>query len=399
MPESKVIVVTGAGAGIGYETTLRAAREGFAVLAVSRSNEQLDDLAAAVAKSGGVCVTLALDVMAADAPQRIVDTARECFGRMDVLIHNAGAATGGRLLEQSAAQIDEQWHLHVAAPLHITRAALPLLEVSKGQVMFVGSGLARVPSPYYGAYCAAKAAVRAMATQLRRELDGTGIAVTYIDPGSVRTNFAKHAGIETFGPEWTSVEATHVAQRIVRAVHTRPLILNAVPLHTFAAMLGEWFPHMTDRALAKRPPPKPARTPAPQPGPPPAPPPTPEPQSELSDFERALEPVSRRMERVKMPPAFLAELLRPGDDVQLGDAAMRWAGMPNKNERAAMADALEALAAGGFLERTGDERLARRASGELTRLVHKRGANVLSADCDEEYDRRQQHDRRTARTA
>jgi hypothetical protein len=61
------------------------------------------------------------------------------------------------------------------------------------------------------------------------------------------------------------------------------------------------------------------------------------------------------MERVKLPPEFLAGLLHPGSDVHLSDAAMRWAGMPNKNERAAMEEALQALADGGFLERTGDE--------------------------------------------
>jgi short-subunit dehydrogenase len=358
MSKPKVLVVTGAGSGIGYATAVEAVREDFAVVAVSRSKEQLDELAAEMAQKGGTCVTLALDVTAKDAPQRIVQTAREHFGRIDVLINNAGAATGGKLLEQSDEQIDEQWHLHVAAPLRITRAALPLLQETRGQVMFVGSGLARVPSPNYGAYCAAKAAVRAMATQLRRELHGTGIAVTYIDPGSVRTNFAKHAGIETQGPDWIPVDADHVARRIVRGTHTRPSILNAVPLHTLGAMLGEWFPRLTDRAMAQHTPPhtpapsapivQPSPTPQPQPGPPPAPP--------QSDFERALQPVSRRMERVKLPSAFIAELLRPGEDVQLSDAAMRWAGMPNKNERAAMAEVLEALAAGGFLEKTGEER-------------------------------------------
>jgi len=68
-------------------------------------------------------------------------------------------------------------------------------------------------------------------------------------------------------------------------------------------------------------------------------------------FERALEPVARRMERVKLPASFLAELLREGRDIHLSDAAMRWAGMPNKNERAVLADALDALAAAGYLER------------------------------------------------
>lgn len=348
MPDGKVMVITGAGSGIGYATALEAARDGFAVLAVSRDEPGLYKLAASIVHDGGACVALPLDVTAPNAPTRIVQAARESFGRIDVLMNNAGAATAGALLEQSDAQIDAQWHLHVAAPLRITRAALPLLQESRGQVMFIGSGLARVPSPYYGAYCAAKAAVRAMATQLRRELQRTGIAVTYIDPGSVRTDFAKTAGIPEYGPEWAA-EADQVARRIMKAARTRQSILNAIPFHSFVITLGEWFPHFVDRALHKRTPP-PVSQPVPQPGPQPAPG-----EFAQSDFERALEPVSRRMERVKLPQSFLAELLRPGGDIQLADAAMRWAGMPNKNERAAMAEALEALTSGGYLEKTGEE--------------------------------------------
>jgi hypothetical protein len=74
-----------------------------------------------------------------------------------------------------------------------------------------------------------------------------------------------------------------------------------------------------------------------------------------SDFVAALEPVARRMERVKLPASFLRELLREGGNIQLGETAMRWAGMPNKNERAALTEALDALTAAGFLERTGKE--------------------------------------------
>jgi short-subunit dehydrogenase len=361
MPDAKVIVVTGAGSGIGRATAIEAARAGFGVVAISLVAEQLNELAGEIAQSGGSCVTLQLDVTSAGAPQRIVQTAQEHFGRLDVIVNCAGAATSGPLLEQSEAQIDAQWHLHVTAPLRILRAALPLLRQSRGQVMFVGSGLARVPSPYYGAYCAAKAAVRAVATQLRRELHDTGIAVTYIDPGSVRTDFGKNAGFEATEPDWMLATPEHVARRIIAAIRTRRAILNAVPWHTVVATLGEWFPHATDRAMRQRTPPMPVPEPppplevptesTPQPMPMPQPPPSPSP----SDFERALEPVSRRMERVKLPSAFLAELLRPGDEVQLADAAMRWAGMPNKNERAALAEALDALTASGFLEKTGDD--------------------------------------------
>lgn len=351
MPEPKVLVITGAASGIGRATALEAAREGFSVLAVSREEPALHELAATIVQNGGACVAIGLDVTQASSPQRIAQTAREAFGRIDVLLHCAGAAIAGRLLEQSDEQIDGQWNLHVAAPLRITRSALPMLEETHGQVMFIGSGLARVPSPYYGAYCAAKAAVRAMATQLRRELHGTGVAVTYIDPGSVRTAFAKTAGIPEYDPEWVAVDAEHVARKILRAVRTRPMTLNAVPWHTTGIVLGEWFPHFVDRAVRKRPAP-----PSPPLAPPAASAPQPvQPEPEHSDFERALEPVSRRMERVKLPAAFLAELLRPGGDIHLTDAAMRWAGMPNKNERAALAEALEALTTGGYLEKTGEE--------------------------------------------
>lgn len=357
MPEGRVLVITGAASGIGHATALEAAHKGFAVLAVSRDEPKLYELAAEIVHDGGACVALPLDVTAPDAPDRIVQAARESFGKIDVLINNAGAATAGRLLEQTDEQIDAQWHLHVAAPLRITRAALPLLLQSRGQVMFVGSGLARVPSPYYGAYCAAKAAVRAMTTQLRRELHGTGVAVTYIDPGSVRTNFAKSAGIPEFGPEWASVETDRVARSILHATGRRPITLNAVPLHTLGAMLGEWFPQFADRAMRGRTPP-PAQAAEPPPVQEPVPQPVAQPapgEAAQSDFERTLEPISRRMERVKLPPSFLVELLRPGGDIQLADAAMRWAGMPNKNERAAMAEALEALTTGGYLEKTGEE--------------------------------------------
>lgn len=74
----------------------------------------------------------------------------------------------------------------------------------------------------------------------------------------------------------------------------------------------------------------------------------------MSEFERALEPVARRMERVNLPANFLRDALVPGAAITLNALAMQWAGMPNKNERAALRETLDALTAGGFLEPEGD---------------------------------------------
>ncbi|HTU69485.1 MAG TPA: hypothetical protein VMF11_04115 [Candidatus Baltobacteraceae bacterium] len=75
----------------------------------------------------------------------------------------------------------------------------------------------------------------------------------------------------------------------------------------------------------------------------------------MSAFTEALEPLRRRMERVKLPESFVRELLVPNSTIHLNEAAMRWAGMPNKNERAAMHEVLAALADAGFLEPEGEE--------------------------------------------
>jgi hypothetical protein len=75
----------------------------------------------------------------------------------------------------------------------------------------------------------------------------------------------------------------------------------------------------------------------------------------LPTFEDALEPVARRMERVKLSHVFVREALQPGATLELNELAMRWAGMPNKNERAAVHEVLDTLTAAGYLEPIGDE--------------------------------------------
>jgi short-subunit dehydrogenase len=362
MPEERTLVLTGASSGIGRALALAAGAEGYRVVMVARRGDRLEEVTRSIRNLGGTSVAIAGDVTARDMPARIAETATRAFGRIDVVVNNAGGGAYGPLLAQSDAAVDAQWQLHVAAPLRIARAALPYLEATHGQLVFIGSGSVRIPLQNYGAYAPAKAAIRAAAIQLRRELRGHGIAVTYVDPGLVATEFHSAMGIER-ADEVPAASPERVASAILRGVARRSAVVSGVPWQTAGTVLGEWLGTLADPIVARFTPKREARAEpfdvAPDAGllvePAPSSNVTPTSAEGNLSFEAALVPVARRMERVKLPPSFLREALIPGTVLELNALAMRWAGMPNKNERAALREALDALAVGGYLEPLEDE--------------------------------------------
>jgi short-subunit dehydrogenase len=356
---ARTMIVTGASSGIGRSLALAAARAGFHVVLSARRSGLLDEIAGAIRASGGASITLAGDITAPEMPARIVEAALRVYERVDAVVNNAGVGAYGLLLDQSDAQLEAQWQLHVMAPLRLARAAAAQLEATRGQLVFIGSGVARVPLPRYGAYSIAKAAVRAAAIQLRRELRPRRIGVTYVDPGVVATEFHSRIGIQ---PTTFAASPERVAQRILRGIERRTAVVNGVPWQTAFTTFGEWSGTLADPLVTKRFAARPAASRHPEPfdsaqdrlreaepsvveGP----------GSTNASFESALEPVARRMERVKLSRGFLHDALVPGTTLELNALAMRWAGMPNKNERAALREVLDALTAGGYLERMEDE--------------------------------------------
>jgi short-subunit dehydrogenase len=345
------IAITGASSGIGAALARLCLERGWNVLAIARRADRLTALA-----QHPNYATLALDVTSADAAERIVKEAIQRFSHIDVVFNNAGVAQPGSLLDQTDAQIEAQWQLHVAAPLRIARAALPHVRAQQGGFVFIGSGLARVPAPGYGAYAPAKAAIRAASIQLRRELRPQGVFVTYVDPGVVDTEFSLASGMTPSPASWHATPEI-VANAVLRGIERRASRVNAVWWQTAGTVAGEWFPALADAAMAQlvTPPAAPIPTPAPVPGPAPAAPIVHDEQP-AGDFDVALEPVRRRMERVKLPETFVRSLLVTGSTIDLNDAAMRWAGMPNKNERAALHEVLDTLATAGYLETEAEDR-------------------------------------------
>ena len=347
-----VIVVTGASSGIGRALAVRAARAGYDVVAIGRNAAALAAVAERVSGEQGRIVTAAFDVSDPANAVKIVDLAREKFGRIDVLVNNAGQVAVGALSQQSDDALRAQFGTHVIGPVALVREALPLLRESCGIVFMVGSGVARVPVGGLGAYAPSKAATRSATSVLRRELKPQGIAVTYVDPGVVDTAFMSRAGMPG-AP--TSIMATpeDVARKILLAVSTRPRILNAVPWQTAIVALAELFPRMTDFVIERNPALVGTQNVAPAPAPALAAEvlQTPARDTAPADFGAALEPLRRRMERVRLSESFVRDLLRADAVLDAHEVALQWAGMPNKNERAATVEVLDALCDAGFLQR------------------------------------------------
>jgi len=361
--QRRVAIVTGASSGIGRALAERAVRAGWDVLAVGRRAERLDELAALLDGATGRLASLPLDLRSPGAVSHIVRAALERFGRIDVLVNNAGGVAVGPIAQQSDDALREQMETHVIVPLALTREALPALQESKGHVFYVGSGVARVPVGALGAYPAAKAAVRNMTRIVRNELRPAHIAVTYVDPGAVATEFMTRAGFA--GPPPSLAASPYaVGRKIFAAFETRQRIVNAVPWQTTVVAIAEALPALTDFILSRAPQIvlgkaspaiSAAATTALESSGQQSQPVIPTPPAPLSGFDAALEAPSRRMQKLNLRTAFVRELLEPGAELDLGDVALRWAGMPNKNERALTHEVLEALANAGFLGRIDEE--------------------------------------------
>jgi len=249
--DQRTLIVTGASSGIGEAVAREAALRNFRVLLVARRADRLEQLRGEIIAGGGTAVALTGDVTAATMPATIVETALRSFGRLDIVVNNAGRGAYGPLLEQSDDAIEAQLRLNLVAPLRLARAALPLLEATRGQLVFLGSGIARVPLPNYGAYAPAKAAIRAAAIELRRELRDRCIAVTYVDPGLVATEFHRASGIAR-DQHIPAASPQRVARAILRGIERRRAVVNAVPWQTLGTTIGEWFGTLSDPVIVAR---------------------------------------------------------------------------------------------------------------------------------------------------
>ena len=189
MSEKKVWLITGTSAGIGRELAETALEKGYRVAATARKPEVLQYLAE---KYPETVLTLKLDVTDKNDIAEAIQKTIEKFGRIDVVVNNAGYGLLGAVEEPSDAQIRQQFETNVFGVINVVREVLPVLRRQKsGHIINVSSGLGFFAFPSYGYYSATKFAVQGISEALAQETAALGIKVTIAEPGGTRTDFIK----------------------------------------------------------------------------------------------------------------------------------------------------------------------------------------------------------------
>jgi NAD(P)-dependent dehydrogenase (short-subunit alcohol dehydrogenase family) len=184
----KVWLITGASRGLGRALADAVVAAGHMLVATARNPAQLADLAQPAPDR---IRTVALDVTDPAAAERAIQTAVDAFGRLDVLVNNAGYGNICSIEETSLTDFREQIETNLFGVINVTKAAIPLLrEQRSGNIIQISSLGGRLAPPGRGAYAAAKAGVGAFSEVLAKEVGPLGIKVTIVEPGGFRTDFA-----------------------------------------------------------------------------------------------------------------------------------------------------------------------------------------------------------------
>lgn len=186
--QGKVVVITGASSGLGEATARHLSKEGAAVMLGARRAERIDALARELVQAGGKALALATDVTQPEQVKALVDAAVQAYGRVDVMLNNAGLMPHSPLERLKIADWDRTIDVNIKGVLYGIAAALPHMQRQKsGQIINVSSVAGHKVGAGNAVYAASKTAVRVISEGLRQEVKPYNIRSTVISPGAVAT--------------------------------------------------------------------------------------------------------------------------------------------------------------------------------------------------------------------
>ncbi|MGH2884084.1 MAG: SDR family NAD(P)-dependent oxidoreductase [Solirubrobacteraceae bacterium] len=249
---SSAALVTGASAGIGSEIARLLARRGHNLVVVARRKERLAALADELSEEHGVRVeTIACDLGKAAPRGRLPGQIDDLGLDVEVLVNNAGFATGGPFYEADLDRELEQVRVLVEAVVYLARIYSPaMVQRGRGAILNVASTAGMQPMPYSAGYSAAKAYVLTFSEALHQELRGQGVTVTALAPGPVQTDFWQIAGWETSSGKsferavpGAMISAEHAARAGVEGLeHGERVVVPGLPIRV-GMLASRYIPH------------------------------------------------------------------------------------------------------------------------------------------------------------
>lgn len=195
--KEKVWFITGSSRGFGRIWTEAALKRGDKVAATARN---INSITALKETYGDQVLILEVDVTNASQVQNAISQANEYFGRLDIVLNNAGYSLVGTIEEGSTDEVKAMYETNIIGPIHVIQAALPILRAQgHGHILGTSSAVGIYSNPLIGYYCSSKFAFEAIYDSLSKEVAEFGIKVTLIEPGAYNTEFGSAESLKIAG--------------------------------------------------------------------------------------------------------------------------------------------------------------------------------------------------------
>ena len=188
----KVIIITGGSRGIGEAVAAGCAQEGAKVVVAARSIHQLDQVVEKIQSQGGQAISVPTDVRSLPQAKNLAQQTIDQFGKIDVLVNNAGINPRGLFLDSTEEEWEQAWQINVVGVVNCCRTVLPIMQTQgHGNIINMGSGMGQVGRENLSVYCASKFALHGLSQSIAEEVWEDNIIVNVLIPGPVKTELSR----------------------------------------------------------------------------------------------------------------------------------------------------------------------------------------------------------------